>query len=103
MAEAAVDATRTARSILLLRETHRDLLVARLGARAGKGLAILEDLYRSPYIDVAAAVDKLSVSFANANTIIGEMEKLGILEEVTGNRRNRVFIYESYLALFRDL
>jgi hypothetical protein len=30
------------------------------------------------------------------------MESLGILEEITGRRRDRIFSYSPYVRLFRD-
>lgn len=103
VAEAALDAARLAKAILVLRENDRDAIVDGLGARAGKAIKLLERLYRDPYIDVNDAADLLGVSYANANTIISVMERLGILHEATGNARNRVFVYENYIALFRDI
>lgn len=103
VAEAALDAARLAKSILGLRETHRDAVVNEMGARAGKAIRLLERLYRDPYIEVNEAVTILGVSYANANTIVLDMERLGILREATGQQRNRIFVYEDYIALFRDL
>ncbi len=74
-----------------------------MGARAGKALKVLERLYRDPYMDVNQATALLQVSYANANDIIADMERLGLLREATGNQRNRVFVYEPYLALFREI
>lgn len=101
--EAAEDAARTVRSILALREEHRDAVVAALGARVGKALTLLEGLFRDPYLDVNQAAQTLGVSFVNANNIVAEMARLGILREVTGQKRHRLFVYERYLALFRDI
>ncbi len=101
--EAALDAANLARQILRLREDHRDRVVDAMGARAGKALKVLERLYRDPYIDVNQATALLQVSYANANDIVWDMERLGLLREATGNQRNRVFVYEPYLALFREI
>jgi Fic family protein len=101
--EAALDAANLARQILRLREDHRDRVVDAMGARAGKALRVLERLYRDPYIDVNQATALLQVSYANANDIVWDMERLGLLREATGNQRNRVFVYEPYLALFREI
>ncbi len=103
IAEAAVDAAGLAKRILALRETHRDAIVSEMGARAGKAIRLLERLYRDPYIEVNDAVTILQVSYANANTIVWDLERLGVLREATGQQRNRIFVYEDYIALFRDL
>lgn len=101
--EAAEDAARTVRNILALREEHRDAVVTALGARVGKALILLEGLFRDPYLEVNQAAQTLGVSFVNANNIVAEMERLGILREITGQKRHRLFVYERYLALFRDI
>ncbi|MFA4937788.1 Fic family protein [Brevundimonas sp.] len=103
VSEAALDAARLAKRILSLREAHRDAVVNELGARAGKAIRLLERLYRDPYIEVNDAASMLGVSYANANTIIFALEGMGILREATGQQRNRIFVYEDYIALFRDL
>lgn len=103
VADAALDAARLAKNILSLRESHRDAIVNDLGARAGKAIKLLERLYRDPYIEVNEAAAILGVSYANANTIIFALERMGILREATGQQRNRIFVYEDYIALFRDI
>jgi len=100
---AAVDAAALAKKILRLREDHRDLLVQELGARAGKAIRLLERLFQDPYLEVNEAAQFLAVGFANANAIIGQMAALGVLREATGQARNRLFVYEPYLALFREI
>lgn len=103
VADAALDAAGLAKRILTLREDHRDLIVNDMGARAGKAIRILERLYRDPYIEVNDLTGMLGISFANANLIVRDMVSLGILREATGQTRHRIFVYEDYIALFRDL
>lgn len=102
VSEASADAEMTARKVLRLRESHREAIVATMGAQAAKALIILERLYQDPYVTVNVAADRLKVTFPNANMIISKMRELGILMEMTGQKRNRVFYYEPYIALFRD-
>lgn len=44
----------------------------------------------------------LDLSFATANRLVEQMESLRLLEETTGGRRNRVYRYSPYLALFAE-
>ncbi len=103
VADAALDAAGLARRILLLREQHRDAVVNAMGARAGKAIRILERLYREPFIEVNQVAEMLEVSYANANTIVTALADLGLLREATGHQRNRIFVYEDYVALFREI
>jgi Fic family protein len=100
--EVAQEASQTARRIVTMREQHRELIVKNLGRRAGRGLSLLEALYERPVVSVEAVQQAAGVSFANANELTRALEKLGLLRETTGQRRNRRFAYDAYLALFED-
>lgn len=39
--------------------------------------------------------------FFNVNAGLARLEDAGILREVTGRRRGRVFVYDAYLALLQ--
>jgi hypothetical protein len=47
--------------------------------------------------------DLLDVSFENANGLVRRLAAHGILHEMTGQCRNRHFVYAPYVALFSDL
>ena len=51
---------------------------------------------------IAAVRRALRVSWPTANKVTLEFERRGLLEEMTGQRRNRVFRYVPYLALFKE-
>jgi DNA-binding MarR family transcriptional regulator len=44
----------------------------------------------------------LSVTGPTASKLVDEFESQGLLQEITGFRRNRIFRYTPYLALFRE-
>lgn len=98
VAETAEEATGTAEAILHLRDADREV-VRDLGASA---LSMLDLLYERPVVNVAAAQRALAVSWPTANKLIRLFQDRGLLEETTGQRRNRVFRYAPYLALFSD-
>ncbi|MCG8527165.1 MAG: Fic family protein [Opitutales bacterium] len=96
------EATETARRILELRENHRNQITDHLGRAAGNGHRILEQLYQSPILKVTDVEQLLNVTFAAANSLISRLTRLGILQEITGQKRHRVFRYAPYLDLFSD-
>lgn len=100
--EVAHEATVTARKVVVMREHHRKQITDSLGRRAGAGLALLETLYFKPFVTVATVEQITNLSYPNANILTKQLEDLGILSEVTGQKRNRRFGYMPYLALFRD-
>ncbi|MEQ9825251.1 MAG: Fic family protein [Puniceicoccaceae bacterium] len=94
------EATETARRILALRESHRSQIAESLGRAAGNGHRILEHLYQRPILNVAEVEKLLNVTYAAANGLVSRLTELGILQEMTGQRRHRVFRYAPYLNLF---
>jgi len=100
VAETAQDATITARAILALRDQHRHLLEEKnVGVN---GLRLLELLYTSPLIHANAASNGLGVHYGTASKLIDRFQDLGLLTEITGRKRDRIYSYESYLDLFRE-
>lgn len=92
--EVSQEATVTARRILQLRDHAR-----RLDLSAG-GVRLVDVLFERPILTVRQAEGLLNTSFATANKAVEELEKAGLLREVTGQRRNRRYHFEPYLRLF---
>ena len=102
VAEVANEATETAREIVQLRESHRQQLINDLGRGAANGLRFLESLYQRPIFNVANVSELLGISPQAANKLTERLVRMGLVREITGNQRNRVFRYDPYIALFTD-
>jgi len=100
--EVSQQATETARRILLLREQHRRLVTDNFGRAAGNGHRVLEYLFRHPIIAVADAQSLIGTSYPAANGVVSQFVRNGMLCEITGQRRNRRFQYDPYIALFHE-
>jgi Fic family protein len=99
VAETAKEATDTAEQIFDLRERHRSLVMEEAGAN---GLKLLSTLFQRPLVNVNLVSQEVSVAFPTANRLVGRFVDLGLLREVTGQQRSRMFRYESYLQLFDE-
>jgi len=55
-----------------------------------------------PIITVNEASRRAGVTFPTATKGINTLLELGIVSELTGQRRNRVFTYEHYLAILNE-
>lgn len=53
-------------------------------------------------VNIALVRERLQLSFVTAAKLIEGLAELGVVEEITGARRNRVYRYSPYLALFAD-
>ncbi|HXP37814.1 MAG TPA: Fic family protein, partial [Solirubrobacteraceae bacterium] len=99
VAETAREAAETAERIFELREAHRALVMQQLGAN---GLKLLALLFKQPLVNINLVTQELGVTFPTASKLVKGFEELGILREVTGQARSRVFRYDPYLALFDE-
>jgi DNA-binding MarR family transcriptional regulator len=63
-------------------------------------LRALDILFDQPVINVPALARKLNVTFAAANGMVERLVEAKMLSETTGQRRNRRFVFQSYLNLF---
>lgn len=99
VAETSADAAATAKKILSLRESHRVQIQETMSPN---GLRVLDLLFKRPMVNIALIQDRLKLSFVTAAKLTDGLVELGIVEEITGARRNRVYRYSPYLALFAD-
>jgi Fic family protein len=100
VASTADEATRTAERIFELRELHRGTVIEQ---RVGpNGLKLLSALFQRPVVNVGYVADRLEIAFPTANRLVARFEDLGLLREITGQRRSRLYRYEPYLALFDE-
>jgi DNA-binding MarR family transcriptional regulator len=72
-----------------------------MGKRLPNAQVLLTYLYTKPVVTAADVMNELEVTKQTAHTLIQDFEKLGILKEQTGFKRNRIFIFEEYLNLFK--
>lgn len=103
VAEVANQATETAKKIVALREDHRRLIADRFGNHGGKAVRLLERLYEKPTVNVNDVAELLSISFPNANELVRKFQRNKLLIELTGQARNRIFFYQSYINLFSNI
>jgi Fic family protein len=85
---------------ILKLKNNVDNKIVTLNRRAGNGRHLMQLLYRQPLVRVNDVVEFLDISAKSANLLINEVIGLGILEEVTGQRRNRLFSFAEYVNLF---
>ncbi len=102
VSEVSAQASETARRILSLRENDRTLIAERLGRAAGSGHRVLEHLYERPIVSVNEVRDLIGFTYTAANQLVDRLVEIGVLEEITGQARNRRFRYAAYISLFDD-
>lgn len=66
-----------------------------------KETKVVEMLFRNPYITSRNIVEELDISVPTANKILDRFQSEGILREVTGKRRNRLYCAEGIIDILR--
>ncbi len=100
IAQVATEATETATRIMQLREFDRGRIIDALGRRSGRGLALLDELFKRPVVRTKSVEQLLQVSQPTASALVRDLLGLGVLRELTGKQRYRIFAYADYLNLF---
>jgi len=100
----AVAAQNAERSIVavasLLTADRRKLLASPKGGPASYRL--FEMLPMMPRFNIDQVRQKLGTSFPTANAAVKVLEDLGIVSELTGQKKNRSYSYAAYIALLAD-
>ena len=79
-----------------------DEAVQVLGARAANASRVIRALYQSPIIDAAKVSEITGLTLPPSYRLIEDLERLGLLREMTGARRGRLYMFDRYTQLFRS-
>jgi len=98
-AKKAVD---TLAVILRLKETIEADVNATFGRRSHSAHTLLNSLYHDPFTTIDKASATCHLSFKAANNLVSMMHERKYLKELTGQSRNRIFVFEPYLNAFEN-
>jgi Fic family protein len=101
VAETANQAFEAATRIVALFRRDREHVAAR-GERAGSALRIHEALQRNPFATAGGLAASTGLSVPTVNAALADLAGLGIVDEITGRRRGRVFAYRAYLDILNE-
>lgn len=94
-------AVATAEAVLAMFGTDRERLQM-LGRAAGTALRVHELFQQRPILSLPGVVRTLEISYTAASNAMSQLERLGIVREITGHKRNRLFAYDQYLGLLAE-
>lgn len=75
--------------------------IQKLGSRVNNAQVIINYLYQRPIIDAQKIKTLTNLSAPSVYKIISELEKIGVLNEITGSKRGKVFAFNEYIDLFK--
>ena len=99
--ETAQHGLKTFKAIIALRQEY-DTKILTLGSRAKNAQKLLQRMYTTPIVTARTVEKELGMAFSSANRLLKSLTELRVLKETTGHSRNRLFVLEQYLNLFRS-
>lgn len=94
----AQQAAETAQNVIEQFENDRKK-ISTLGRSGNSVLRLHETFQRNPLLSVSRANESLNVTKPTINTAMRQLVELGIVREVTGKKRDRVFAYTEFLRI----
>jgi Fic family protein len=73
-----------------------------LKCASGSALRLHDVAIRSVVFRIRDAVEQIGVSDVTVAASANHLERLGIVREVTGRSRNKLFVYSNYLAILGE-
>lgn len=101
VAETAQQAVGTAQRLLALLAADR-ARIATLGARAGNVGLVFDQFSRRVLLSVRQVKPHLALSAPTIRAAIGTLSDMGMVNELTGQRRDRIFAYQAYLDILSE-
>jgi len=90
------------RAILALKERiERETLPLFHVRRQHNTQLLMRTLYQNPVVNIKQVRNLLDVQTNTASALVNDFVKSGILRELTGRKRNRLFIFAEYVQLFK--
>ena len=97
VAEQSNDVIQRSGLLLDLRQQYRES--AQTARASALPLLLVDELFRSPAVTISIAEELLGVTYVSAQRSIERLVGLGILEEITGQQRNRVYLATGILKI----
>ena len=94
----ATQALETAQQLLNVSNQDRDT-ITRLGRATASALQVHRALMEHPLATSNWLVEKTGMTPATVNKALGHLEQLGIVRELTAQKRNRLFSYSGYVEI----
>jgi Fic family protein len=99
--ETSAQAAETARQILGLFDKDRRRIES-IGRPSASALRVHQYLQTRPIMSVPAAVRELKLSGPTVRKSVGHLVELGMVREITGRQRDRMFVYDRYLEILNQ-
>ena len=99
--QTATEATDAAQKLWNLFDEDRRR-IQQQGKISATALRVYDLLQQRPIISITAACKALELTHPAVNKSLRKLEEMGIVREITGRQRNRLYLYEAYMAILSE-
>ena len=99
--ETSDQAVHAARRIIALLDADRRKIEG-VGRPAPTVLRVHQYAQTHPILSIASAAAKIGITFPTVAAAVDHMRQLGIMREITGKQRHRLFAYGAYLDILNE-
>jgi Fic family protein len=96
--ETAETAVKAANQLMDIADEDRKKIRS-IGRIAGSALRVHQALLQKPVISIPKACQLSGLWTTTATAVLNRFEEMGIIKEITGGRRNRLYSYISYMKI----
>ena len=103
LANTAENAVETLSKVIDLKSSLENQIIGSFGRKSHSAATLLQQLFQNPVINTNKVKEICGLSYKAANDLVSDFVSENILKEMTGQSRNRVFVFEKYLNLFMEV
>jgi len=101
--ETAENSIQVFKDTLKLKERlEREVLPGFSTRRQENAQQLMQYLYKAPVLNIKRVSTLLDIKANTAATLVNDFVKHGVLEELTGKQRNRIFRFKDYFVIFQQ-
>ncbi len=93
--------SQTLKDIIELKKECEEKRIYQLGKKVKTAKVLLDYLYQQPIVDAEEVAKVTGLSLVSSYKLIDDFISLSLLKELTGAKRNRLFVFEEYFSIFK--
>ncbi|GMR05756.1 MAG: Fic family protein [Gammaproteobacteria bacterium] len=101
--ETAESSIQVFKDVIALKEKiEREVLPHFSTRRQGNAQTLMQYLYQNPVVNIKMVAKLLGINTNTASMLVNDFVKRGVLENLSGKQRNRIFWFKDYISIFNQ-
>jgi Fic family protein len=100
--ETCKNSNRSLKGIIALKKEYEEKRIYSLGKKVKTAKILFDYLFQQPIVDAEMVSKQTGQSLVSSYKLLDDFLNLEILKEMTGAKRNKLFVFEAYFNLFKN-